>query len=91
MAMVGEVGGLKVAALSDGDVAHAGVREADGLAGDVDDLGAVLEAEGVVVFGADGVEEWDLSWTASTSPSRNWILRPERSPPACTLVWPGQT
>src|SRR5258708_1594527 len=55
--MLGEVGRLEVAALGDVQLAHAAVGVFDGLAGDVDDLGAVLEAEAVVALGADGGEE----------------------------------
>src|SRR5215471_13134672 len=55
--MLGEVGGLKVAALSDVQLTHAGVGIVDLFAGDVDDFGAVFEAEGVVVLTADGGEE----------------------------------
>ncbi len=55
--MLGEVGGLEVAALGDVQFAHAAVGILDGLAGDVDDLGTVFEAEAVVALGADGGEE----------------------------------
>ncbi len=57
LAMLGEVGGFKVAALLDVEVAHATVGEIDGLGLDEDDLGAVLDAEGVVGFAGDGGEE----------------------------------
>ena len=57
LTMLGEVGGLEVAALVDVEFAHAAVGEVDCLALDVDDLGAVLEAEAVVGLGADGCEE----------------------------------
>ena len=57
VAMIGEVGGLEVAALGDIEFAHAAVGEVDCLALDVDDLGVVFEAEAVVGLGADGCEE----------------------------------
>ncbi len=60
LAMIGEVGGLEVAALVDVEAAHAAVGEVDGFALNVDDLGAVFEAEAVVGLGADGVEEGDF-------------------------------
>ncbi len=44
LAMLGEVGGLEVAALGDVQLAHGAVGVFDELAGDVDDLGAVFEA-----------------------------------------------
>ena len=59
LAMIGEVAGFEVAALVDVELAHSAVREVDGFALDVDDLGAVLEAEAVVALGADGFEEGD--------------------------------
>ena len=57
LAVLGEVGGLEVAAFCDVEFAHAAVGKVDGLGLDVDDLGAVLEAEAVVGLGADGGEE----------------------------------
>ncbi len=60
LAMIGEVGWLEVAALVDVKLAHAAVGEVDGFALDVDDLGAVFEAEAVIGFGADGFEEGDF-------------------------------
>ena len=57
LAVLGEVGWLEVASLIDVQAAHASVGEVDGLALDVDDLGAVLEAEAVVGLGTDGFEE----------------------------------
>jgi len=57
LTVFGEVGRLEVAAFGDVEFAHAAVGQFDGLAGDIDDLGAVLEAEAVVAFGADSGEE----------------------------------
>ena len=51
LAMVGEVGGFKVAALVDVKPAHSAVGEVDCLALDVDYLGAVLEGEAIVGLG----------------------------------------
>ena len=57
LAMVGDVGGFEVAALFDVELAHAAVGQVDGLGLDVDDLGAVLDAEAVVGLAGDGCEE----------------------------------
>ena len=59
LSVLGEVGRLEVAAFGDVEFAHAAVGILDGFAGNVDDLGAVLEAEAVVAFGADGGKERD--------------------------------
>ena len=57
LAMLGEVVGFEVAALIDVEPAHFAVGKVDGLGLDGDDLGAVLDAEGVVGFARDGFEE----------------------------------
>ncbi len=57
LAMLGEVGGLEVAALGDVQLAHGAVGVFDELAGDVDDLGAVFEAQAIIGLGADSGEE----------------------------------
>ncbi len=57
LAVVGEVGGLEVAALFDDEVAHLAVGQIDGLGLDVDDLGAVVEGEAAVGLGGDSFQK----------------------------------
>src|SRR5439155_10296310 len=57
LAMVGEVCWLEVSAFRDVEFSHSAVGKVDRLALDVHYLWAVLEAEAVVGFGADGLEE----------------------------------
>ena len=59
LAMLRVVGCLEEAALRDVQLAHGAVGQVDCFALDVDDLGAILEAEGVVGLSADGFEEGD--------------------------------
>jgi hypothetical protein len=57
LAMLGEVGGLEVAALFDVELAHAAVGQVDGLGLDVHHLGPILHAEAAVGLAGDGAQE----------------------------------
>jgi len=57
LAMLGEVSGLKVTALFHIELAHAAVRQIDGLGLDVHHLGPILHAEAAVGLPGDGAQK----------------------------------